>query len=36
MYSVETINLTKKFKNKVAVNNVNLKIKLVDNRNGVC
>lgn len=27
MYSVETINLTKKFKNKVAVNNVNLKIK---------
>ena len=27
MYSVETINLTKKFKNNVAVNNVNLKIK---------
>lgn len=27
MYSIETKNLTKKFKNKVAVNNINLKIK---------
>lgn len=27
MYSIEAINLTKKFKNKIAVNNVNLEIK---------
>ena len=27
MYSIETKNLTKKFKDKIAVNNINLKIK---------